>query len=128
VNLRLLAEQDLALTLEDSGAGFGWDVTVTDPAGVSVSLTGQSHDVGLTIDVDTGLPVSGRSCAVTLRISTIVSAGIAVPVGKPDQSVRPYLVMFNDINGTPYTFKVVDSIPDRVLGIVTLVLGGWDDE
>lgn len=128
MNLRLLAEQDLALTLEDSVTGFGWAVTVTDPAGASVDMTGQSHDVGLAIDPDTGIPISGRSCAVTLRTSSIVAAGIAVPNGRPDQSLRPYLVTFNDINGAPYKFKVVDSIPDRVLGIVTLILGGWDDE
>lgn len=126
MNLRLLAERDLAVTLEDSVHGFGWDVTLTDPLGVSANLTGQSHDIGLVIDADTGVPVSGRSCAFVLRTSSISAAGLQVPNGVPDEGQRPWTAAFTDINGSAFTFKVLDAEVDRVLGTVTLVLGGWN--
>jgi len=126
MNLRQLAEQDLAVTLEDSVTGFGWPVTLTDPLGVSANLTGQSHDIGQTIDPDTGVPVSGRECAFVLRTSSIIAAGLQVPNGIPDTDARPWVVTFDSIGAEAFEFKVLDAERDRVLGTVTLVLGGWD--
>jgi hypothetical protein len=125
MNLRQLAEQDLAVTLEDSVTGFGWPVTLTDPLGVSANITGQAHDIGQLIDPDTGTPISGRSAAFVVRYSRLLAAGLSDPKGIPDGDSLPWVVAFADINGAPYTFKVLDAERDRVLGTVTLVLGGW---
>lgn len=126
MNLRQLAEQDLAITLEDSVTGFGWPVKLTDPAGVSANLTGQSHDISQIVDPETGTAVSGSSTAFVLRLSSITAAGLAEPVGIADSDSLPWLVRFDSINGAPYTFKVEYADPDRVLGTITLILGAWD--
>jgi len=126
MNLRQLAEQDLAVTLEDSVFGFGWPVTLTDPQGVSANLTGQAHDISQIIDPDTGTAVSGRSCAFVIRQSSLAATGLGDPYGVPDSNSLPWLVSFESINGAPYTFKVEDSDADRVLGTRTLVLGVWN--
>lgn len=121
MSLRELAEQDLAVVLEN-GSDFGWPITVTDPDGLSGSLTGSSTDIAQVIDPDTGEAVSGRMAAVTLRISSLTAAGLGLPVAIADSTGLPWRVTFDDINGTPYTFLVAQSNPDRALGVVTCIL------
>ena len=125
MGLREIAEQDLAITLEDSVYGFGWDIVVTNPAGATLALVGSSNDIAQMIDPDTGEAVSGRSASVSLRISTLVAGGFALPENKPDEATRPWLITFDDINGNEHKFAVSKSNPDRALGIVTCLLEAW---
>jgi hypothetical protein len=118
MGLRAEAESVLSEILEDEDF-FAWPITVTDPSGLSKSLTGRSTDIGQVIDPDTGLVVSGRAASVALRISTLTSLGFtSLPRGIADASSRPWKVAFDDINGNAYTFKVMESAPDRAIGIV----------
>jgi len=127
VGLRELAEHDLGAILEDSVSGFGWPITLTDPAGLTnPNLVGFSNDISQVIDPDTGQLVSGRSASVALRISSLIAAGFTMPRGIADQSSKPWLVAFNDINGVAYTFKVRQADPDRALGMVVCILEGYD--
>lgn len=127
MGLRELAEQDLGAILEDSAYGFGWSITLTDPAGLSdPNLTGFSDDISQVIDPDTGQLVSGRQASVALRISSLFTAGFTIPRGIADQSSKPWVVTFNDINGTSHTFKVRQADPDRALGLVVCILEGYD--
>ena len=123
MNLRELAEQDLGMILEDADTGFGWSIVLTDPDGVSASLIGQSQDISLAVDPDTGMLVSGRTATVALRISSLRAAGFATnPKNVPEQNRKPWVVGFRDINGVPCLFKVMKSNPDVMLGIITCVL------
>lgn len=124
MNLRALAESDLGFIVEDGETGFGWPITLTDPAGFSSvdPLTGLSDDIAQVIDPDTGQAVSGRLASIALRISTLYAQGYTLPQGIADASAKPWIVEFNDINGLPYKFKVQQSNPDRALGLVTCLL------
>jgi len=124
MNLRELAEQDLGRIVENADTGFGWAITLTDPAGFSSSgpLTGLSDDIAQVIDPETGQAVSGRLASVALRISTLMVEGYTMPKGIADSSKKPWLVEFEDINGNPYKFKITESNPDRALGLVTCLL------
>lgn len=125
MNLRELAEMDLQTTLEDSVNGFGWPVTLTDPSGLSVNLTAQSNDVSHVIDPETGMYVSGRTCSAVVRISTLALNGFAsMPFGEVSRSSKSWICVFNDINGNPYKFRVMNGDPDRTLGVVVLMLEG----
>lgn len=126
MNLRELAEADLAVTLEDDVSGFGWPVTVTDPAGTSLPMKAQSNDVAQVIDPDTGQAVSGRSASATLRISTLTAGSLGLPVGVADTSTKPWLVQFDDINGNSHIFKVIEGNPDRALGVVVCLLEAYE--
>ena len=127
MGLRDLAEQDLGAILEDSTYGFGWNITVTDPTGLSDStLVGFSDDISQVIDPDTGQVVSGRQASVALRISTLIAAGFSLPRGVADQTSKPWVVIFNDINGVSHTFKVLSADPDRAIGLVVCQLEGYD--
>jgi len=122
VSLRQLAEADLGAVLEDGATGFGWPITVTSPAEMSALLTGFSDDISQIIDPDTGQIVSGRLASIALRISSLTAAGFELPQGIADAAQKPWLVTFDDINGNSFTFKVMQSNPDRALGIVTCIL------
>ncbi len=126
MGLRELAEKDLGFIVEGDPLGFRWPVTLTDPTGrTSDGLFGFSDDISQTIDPDTGQLVSGRLASVALRISTLRSQGFSLPSGIADQSRKPWVVTFDDINGTAHTFKVKQSDPDRALGLVVCILEGY---
>lgn len=120
--LRTLAESDLGAILEDAVHGFGWPITLTNPAGVALPFTGFSNDVSALIDPDTGQVVSGRQAGIVLRLSSLYAAGFTIPEGISDASIKPWLGAFDDINGTAYTFKIVAADPDRALGVVACIL------
>lgn len=123
MGLRDIAEADLSVILEDDIYGFGWPITITNPDGVAKSLTGFSNDISQLIDPDTGQAVSGRLASVSLRISSIIATGLALPVGIADSASKPWLVTFDSIiAGESFIFKVSQSNPDRALGVITLIL------
>jgi hypothetical protein len=126
MGLREVAATDLAKIVENIDTGFGWDITLTNPAGTSIPLKGVSDDISQAIDPDTGVMVSGRFASVGLVMQTIYDAGFVLPVGISDSSQRPWLVAFSDINGFPYTFKVSESNPDRMLGLITCLLEAYE--
>lgn len=127
MGLRELAEKDLGAILEDSTFGFGWPITLTDPSGLTdPNLVGFSDDISQMIDPDTGQLVSGRLASVALRISSLLAAGFALPRGVAEQTSKPWVVTFNDINGISHTFKVRDGDPDRALGIVVCILESYN--
>lgn len=122
MSLRMIAEADLGIIMEDSHTGFGWDIAVTNPSGVTGNLTGFSNDISQLIDPETGAMVSGRMASVAIRISSLVSLGLELPRGISNGSSNPWLIAFSDIGGVSHTFKVSQSSPDRALGIVTCML------
>lgn len=128
MSLRELAEQDLGYIIEGDASGFRWPITVTNPAGLSsVDMFGLSDDIAQIIDPDTGQAVSGRLASVAIRISTLMSQGLGMPVGIADAGSKPWIVAFDDINGVGYTFKVSQANPDRALGAVTCLLEAYSD-
>lgn len=122
MSLRQQAETDLGLILEDEVTGFSWPITITDPDGTTKPLMGFSDDISQIIDPDTGQAVSGRLASVALRISSLTTAGLALPKGITNADKKPWIVGFDDISGNPYKFKVSQSNPDRALGLVILLL------
>ncbi len=125
MSLRLAAEKDLGRILEDDVAGFGWPIFIIDPDGNSGTFTGYSDDIAQVIDPDTGQAVSGRLASVAVRISSLIAQGFKMPRGIIDASLKPWIAIFEDVNGVSYEFKVAQSNPDRALGLLTLVLEAY---
>jgi hypothetical protein len=123
VNLRARAAADLARIHADVAGGFGWAITVTNPAGVSAALTGLSTDVETTIDPETGVAVVGRRASVSLVTAQLEALELGEPKGVADRASKPWLVRFNDIGGAAHTFKVTAALPDRAAGCVVCILG-----
>ena len=129
MSLRVQAERDLAVLIEDGAGGFSWPAVLTAPDGHEAPepLMALVSDVPQLIDPDTGLAVSGRQASATFRISSLVAAGFtSLPESIPDEDSLPWVVQFNDINGNPHTFKVEQSNPDRTIGQVSVTLEVYD--
>ena len=122
MGLRELAEADLGVILEDDNRGFGWSITVTDPDGNTGDLTGSANDIAQVIDPDTGQAVSGRSASVALRVSSLTEECLGLPKGIADSGSKPWIVEFEDISGNTHKFKVAQSNPDRMIGLVVCLL------
>jgi len=122
MGLREQAAADLKTILEDSAAGFGWPITVTDPAGTEAALVGYSTDISELVDPGTGLAVSGRHASIALALASLTAAGLGMPSGVANQHAKPWLVAFDDVAGNAHTFKVSESRPDRAIGVVVCIL------
>lgn len=126
MNLREQAESDFGMIIEDKSFGFGWDIILINPDGLTAPLVGLSNDISLAVDPDTGMLVSGRTATVALRLSSLRAAGFDTnPRNISENNRRPWVVLFKDINGVPYVFKVMKSNPDRAIGAITLILEAY---
>ncbi len=126
MSLRAVAESDLALTLE-YGTDWGQAIIVTDPAELQVTLNGQSGDIGALIDPDTGMGVSGRLAHVSLRISSVLTAFGALPVGIAESAQNPWRVSFPGSATPAQEYKVSETRPDKTLGVITLIVEVYED-
>lgn len=125
MGLREEAEAVLIETMEDPDM-FGWSITVTEPSGFSADLYGLSTDISQMIDPDTGEVITGRSASVALRMSSISSAGFTgFPKNISDTTSKPWTVAFDDILGSPHTFKVRESNRDRAMGVIVCILESY---
>lgn len=125
MGLRAQAAVDAKAILEDSASGFGWPLTLTSPAGVATLLTGFATDVSESVDPETGVIVSGRQAAVTLSFLSLAAASVEMPTGVAEKGRRPWIVTFADVMLAALTWKVVEVLPDRALGVVRLILEGY---
>lgn len=122
MNLRAIAEQDLAITLEDSENGFGISATITDTKGISAALDVQSGDIHVLYDPGGEVKVNSRTAHVSVRIASLIAAGLEMPKAQPNQTKNPYTFEFADSNDVMRKFIVSQSSPDRTLGIITIIL------
>lgn len=123
MNIRLLAESDLALLMEDTTHGGSWPITLENPDGQkSDSMSGLSNDIGLLVDPDTGVAVSGRLATLSIRTSSLLASGLGIPEDIKESDKKPWKVTFTDVNLRPYTFKIATVAPDRGAGVMTFTL------
>jgi hypothetical protein len=122
VGLRQQAAADLRAITEDSAAGFGWPITVTDPAGTTANVVGLSTDVSEMIDPQTGQAIAGRVASVAIAIATLAAAGLGLPKAIADTASKPWLFVFDDIAGSSHVFCAREVKPDRAVGLVVVML------
>jgi hypothetical protein len=128
MSLAAQAEADLATVLE-AGQDFGVPFVLTDPAGFASAeqLRGGFSDIGQVFDPGTGAALSGRHATVTARMSTLAIAGYgALPEGVIDEAELPWLVDCAGPSTASQRYKVVQTFPDRTLGLIVLVLSFWN--
>lgn len=121
MGLRAQAAVDAKAILEDTTSGFGWPLVLTSPAGVALSLAGFATDVSESVDPETGVIVASRRASVVISLLSLPE----LPTAEAESNRRPWLVTFADVTLAGLTWKVVQVMPDRALGVVLLTLEGY---
>jgi hypothetical protein len=123
MNLLQQAEADNAMILEDDVTGFGRSVTLNDgatPTPHVYNVKGQVTRVGVQIDPSSGLPIPGNTCAITLRISTLMAAAVLLGLaGSAGIPVEGWGVSTTDSTGATVAGKIKGVMLDRTAGRVT---------
>lgn len=117
MGLREQAALDSQAILGDL-SGFAWPFTLTNPAGVTSAHKGLTTDVAVTIDPETGVAVAGRKVSVAVSLASLT----VLPEAVPERGRKPWLVTFASPQGAVATWKVVEVLPDRAVGVVVLLL------
>ena len=113
MNLRERAEADNEFLLEDNVNGFGHPATFTAPDGTAYKVIGKAGRIGVDIDPETGLLVQGNKSSFTARLSRF-------PANQyPDVG---WTIETTDITGATVKGKVLQSMLDRTLGRVTVLV------
>lgn len=121
MGLREQAALDARAILEDASSGFGWAFTLTSPAGVTTGHVGFTSDVAMNIDPETGIAVTGRKASVAVALGSLT----VLPEAVSERERKPWRVTFASPNGSIGTWKVVEVLPDRAVGIVVLLLESY---
>lgn len=120
MSLRAQAKLD-AESIVRNTSDFGYDVTLTDPAGATTPLVGLTGDISTVIDPDTGTAVKGRRIHTTLAIADLPAG--ARPKAQNDDTLKPWLITFkNLVSQVDTTFAIVASDPDDTLGLINFEL------
>jgi len=122
MGLRELAQRHNRQITTNQTTGFAWPISITDPDGTTVEVSGFGDDISALIDPETGQAISGRLASIAVNINELADKGLGLPVEIHDKKIKPWVVEFDDINGNPHVFKVEKSNPDRALGMVTCLL------
>ena len=109
------SEALLARSLEDENL-WGWPIKLTNLAGDSQNVSGQARNISMLIDMESGTEVQQEQSSVTVRLSS-------VEIGDP---VKGWRAEVTDTSGNLCKTYVVESFPDRTMGIVVLKLGAMD--
>lgn len=121
--LRDQAERDLGSILEAPG-DWGVPLVLTDPANFTGTkqLYGRTGDVGMYLDPDTGVTVTGRYATATVRLSTLTANGFtSVPRAIADATSKPWRVTYDGL-----VRKVKASQPDYTAGVVMMILESYE--
>lgn len=109
MNLRVLAEKDLAMTLENFGEGV--EITFTDLKENEHKVFGRVGDIGFGYDTD-GNQISTRVVQATWRLSKMVSESEQYLIPN-----RGWACSWVDLSGKRWNAYVTRCEPDRTLGI-----------
>ena len=101
---------------------WGRSIILQNPSGETVKITGITGDISEVVDPDTGQLVQGRRVHIRIPLSDLTVAGFQIPENIPDTGEKPWLVRFFDTQKVEYLFRVVQPLPDRTLGSITLIL------
>ncbi|MCK9556234.1 hypothetical protein M0R36_10550 [bacterium] len=101
-------------------------MTITAPDGSTAVVLGFTSDIHLSVDPGTGELVSGCKASVSVLISDLEDAGFGAIHSVADSSSRPWLITMADSKGTETVYKVVETNPDRSVGLMLIFLGEYE--
>lgn len=125
MSLMQRAQRDVA-RITTNNKHFGGEVVISYK-GVEYPANCFSNNIGQVFDADTGTVVSGQTATVAISVIELQSKSIPEPVAVYNENRDPYLIGFNDGLGRDFLFKVVDTYPDRTIGLIVCILERFKD-
>lgn len=108
MNIRALAEKDLALTLENNGEGQKFYLIDLD--GTSHEVFGKVGDIGFSYDTE-GNTIAARTAYANWRLSSMMANGKYLIPG------RGWSCKWKDLSGVEWLAYVTYPHIDRTLGV-----------
>lgn len=109
-----------------SKSGIAESIQIIDPNGESHDIQAVVSVIHNLIDPDTGQPVSGFLATASISRLHLMARNLSIPAGEFDQNKRPWVLVYNDIDGNSTKYIVVRSAPDEAQGNVLLDLGSYE--
>lgn len=113
--LRDQALEDLQADLQSE---FGQTIKISREDGSDPKdFIGDSNDIGVRLDTDTGLMITGTSAQAILVLKEVLDHFGALPQ-------RLWQIEFLDL--TPQKLRIKDVMPDATAGVLVLTVGNSD--
>jgi hypothetical protein len=122
--LAAIAAADLQVILNADGCV----ITLQAPDGRVAELRGNQRDIAHAVEPETGKTISARTVSVALSMIDLFSVNM-MPTRELDSDTnKPWVVKFAETVGCEQTFCVAETIPDRTLGCLVLILEFYEAE
>lgn len=117
--LAAIAAADIQAILNADGCV----ITLQAPDGRVAELRGMQRDIAHAVDPETGKTVSARTISVAVSMRDLALVNMEPSRELDAATKKPWVVTFAETVGCqPQTFVVAESIPDRTLGCLVLIL------
>jgi len=114
---------DGAADLQDILNEIGCVVTLQAPDGRVAELRGMQRDIAHAVDPETGKTISARTVAIALSMHDLALVNMdPVRVLDADKSKAWQVTFAETVGCQPQTFTIAETIPDRTLGCLVLIL------
>lgn len=108
-----------------SQGGFSAEITFTNPTATkTVVVKGLISKHNLSINPETGLPVSTKNVHISVAESVLIAAGYTTRVNS-EISLKFHKVSFTDASGSSFAFLIDDVMPSETLGLIVCILGSY---
>lgn len=115
--------------LHDILGEVGCVITLQAPDGRCAELRGLQADISHAVDPETGKTVSARRVSVALSMVDLFTVNMMPERVADSDTNKPWVVTFAETVGCqPQTFIVAETIPDRTLGCLVLILEFYEAE
>ncbi len=125
----------LQLAIDDAGKiltnikDFGQYFTLTDPNGfVFPELRGYCNNINLeSPEIQTDQRISSEIASVVFPMQELIKLGSPLPWPVVDDDSLPWVCEFSNATNNAKTFRVMNTLPDNDLGLLTLILERWNN-
>lgn len=126
--LAAIAAADLQSIVNDPQTG-GALITLQAPDGRCAELRAMQRDIAHAVNPETGKTVSVRTVSVAISYLDLLAVNMAPERVLDSDTNKPWSVTFAETVGCqPQTFIVAETIPDRTIGCLVLILEFYEAE
>lgn len=105
----------------------GQDVTIIHPSGTENTFKCLANDIHLVIDPLTSEAITGRQSTISVSLTDLTTVGFEDIGAVSFSDLKPWVVKLADSVGVERTFKIMETYPDKTLGVSVLFLENYEE-